>query len=158
MASFDAAIDVVLKNEGGYCFDSSDPGGETNFGICKRQYPQLDIAQLTREDACNIYRRDYWYFDLISDQGIATKLFDMSVNMGKGTAAKLIQRACCDLNRSVAIDGGLGPYTIEAINSLEPLALLSKLRELAAGHYYGLVSRNPKLAKFLNGWLKRAAQ
>ena len=31
--------------------DPQDPGGETNFGISKRSYPDLDIAGLTVADA-----------------------------------------------------------------------------------------------------------
>ena len=31
--------------------DPSDPGGETNWGISKREYPDLDIKNLTRDEA-----------------------------------------------------------------------------------------------------------
>src|SRR5690606_2973445 len=54
------AVEVVLEHEGGYVHDPHDPGGETKFGISKRQYPDLDIANLTREQAIEIYRRDWW--------------------------------------------------------------------------------------------------
>ena len=40
--------------------DSRDPGGETKFGISKRAHPDLDIANLTRDQAGAVYRRDYW--------------------------------------------------------------------------------------------------
>lgn len=53
-------IEFVLKWEGGYKNDSSDPGGETNWGISKRAYPNLDIKALTREGAIYLYRKDYW--------------------------------------------------------------------------------------------------
>ena len=48
------AIEHVLKFEGGYVNDPDDPGGETNFGISKRSYPDLDIAALTVADAVEI--------------------------------------------------------------------------------------------------------
>ena len=58
---FDAAFAIVVGVEGGYtlCLPG-DPGGETNYGISKRSYPDVDIAQLTLDDAKTIYRRDYW--------------------------------------------------------------------------------------------------
>ena len=43
MAEFSLAIPIVLENEGGYVDDPNDPGGETNFGISKRSYPNVDI-------------------------------------------------------------------------------------------------------------------
>lgn len=58
--SFLTAVAVVLEHEGGYVFDVHDPGGETNFGISKRSYPELDIKRLTRDDAIAIYHRDFW--------------------------------------------------------------------------------------------------
>ena len=40
--------------------DPHDAGGETNFGISKRQYPNLDIKNLTKQQAADIYKRDYY--------------------------------------------------------------------------------------------------
>ena len=51
MRAFDRVIDIVLAHEGGYSNDSVDPGGETNFGISKRQYPDVNIKNLTVENA-----------------------------------------------------------------------------------------------------------
>ena len=50
-------ISTVLKHEGGYVHDPKDLGGETNFGITKRWYPDIDIKNLTKEKASfqNIY-------------------------------------------------------------------------------------------------------
>ncbi len=58
--SFDQALKFVLEREGGYVNDSSDPGGETKFGISKKAYPNLDIRNLTPELAGAIYKADYW--------------------------------------------------------------------------------------------------
>jgi lysozyme family protein len=46
---FDKAIEIILKHEGGYVNDPDDPGGETKFGITKRNYPTLNIKSLTVE-------------------------------------------------------------------------------------------------------------
>lgn len=59
-ADFITAVDFTLRWEGGYVFNASDPGGETNFGISKLSYPMLDIKNLTVEQAQAIYYMDYW--------------------------------------------------------------------------------------------------
>ncbi len=58
--NFELCINFVLKWEGGYANNSLDPGGETHWGISKRSYPDLDIKNLTKQEAIDIYRRDYW--------------------------------------------------------------------------------------------------
>ena len=89
---FGPAIDFVLRWEGGYVNHPDDPGGETNFGISKRAHPDVDIAALTRAEAVEIYRREYWnpvassmphplslvYFDtaVLHGSGMARKWFD----------------------------------------------------------------------------------
>ena len=80
--TFDTAVTAVLSYEGGYVNDPNDPGGETNWGISKRAYPNLDIRNLTRDRAIQIYRRDYWD-SLGCDQfppAIVIALFDSAVN------------------------------------------------------------------------------
>ena len=56
---FREAIEVILKHEGGYVNDPVDPGGETNMGISKRAYPDLDIKGLTKQSVREIYYKDY---------------------------------------------------------------------------------------------------
>ena len=60
MTWFDQCFEKVIGFEGGYTLDPKDPGGETNWGISKRAYPSIDIKNLTREGAKEIYKRDYW--------------------------------------------------------------------------------------------------
>jgi lysozyme family protein len=152
MANFEDAIGTVLANEGGYTWDENDPGGETNFGISKRSYPNVDIKNLTVEEASAIYQRDFWKFDGINDQSVATKLFDSYVNMGH-TAIRLAQYIV-----GVYEDGMYGPRTESQINGDDPVAFLSDYRDSLAGHYRDIVNANPSLGRFLAGWLRRAAQ
>ncbi len=88
------ALDFVLKWEGGYVFDPLDPGGETNFGISKRAYPMLDVKSLTREEAADIYRHDYW--DKAGCEGLSWPLdmvvFDTAVNLGVRRALEFLSR------------------------------------------------------------------
>lgn len=110
-AAFDAAVGEVLRHEGGYVNDPRDPGGETRWGISKRSYPTLVIADLTREDAIAIYRRDYWD-RLRCDElppALALVVFDTGVNMGRERAVRLLQQAL-----GVTVDGVLGPKTLSA--------------------------------------------
>lgn len=153
------AVEVVLQHEGGYVNDPLDPGGETKWGISRRSYPELDIANLTREDAIAIYCRDWWQrygYDRLQDEAVATKLLDMAVNMGPATAHRLLQEAVVFLGYPVAVDGIIGPQTIGAANKADPKRLLQVLRWMAAHHYYRIAAQRPQLREFLIGWLRRA--
>lgn len=157
MAEFEKAIDKVLAHEGGYVNDPADPGGETNFGISKRRYPNEDISALTPERARQLYRIDYWQYDAIESQAVATKVFDLAVNMGPLRAHKILQMA---LNRlgpgMIEVDGVLGPQTLWAVNRTAECELLAAIRQRQKEFYLRLVHRDPGVAKFLPGWLKRA--
>lgn len=52
-------ITRTFSHEGGYSNNKDDPGGETNFWISRRQYPNLNIKELTIEEATQIYINDY---------------------------------------------------------------------------------------------------
>lgn len=147
-SNFDKAIPFILKHEGDYVNHPDDPGGETNFGITKRDYPHLDIKNITREDAIDIYRKVYWFsaLDQLPFQ-IAAKVFDMVVNMGRVQATKLAQRAA-----GVVDDGVFGPKTIDALKDTP----ISKIINQQVMFYSMLATRRPKLKVFLKGWLSRA--
>lgn len=93
MSTFDEAFDFVIGLEGGYSNDPDDVGGETRFGISKRAYPNVDIKQLTLEQAKQIYYRDYWTpagcNALIPS--MALLVFDASVNQGISAAREILQ-------------------------------------------------------------------
>ena len=152
MSSFDRAIQYVLQHEGGYVNDPVDPGGETNFGITKRNYPQLDIKHMTRDQAVEIYRKDYWrpVYDEMTDQDAACKVFDMSVNMGHRQAHKLLQRATGSDQ-----DGIFGNVTLGMANATPDL--VDKLCAVQSDFYHALVTKRPAMGKFLKGWLHRAS-
>lgn len=151
MAEFQKAIDYVLSNEGGIVNEPDDPGGLTNWGISSRAYPDLDIRNLTKDDAIAIYERDYWRFDGIQNQRIATKLFDASVNMGVSTAVRLLQLALV-----VTADGILGPETLRAINTADEHILMNEFKARLAKYYCDDVIVRPRMGVDLMGWLRRA--
>jgi lysozyme family protein len=161
--AFERAVARVLANEGGYACNPADPGGETRFGICKREYPQVDITSLTREGAVAIYFRDWWlryhYSDLPGP--IGAKLFDLAVNIGPEHAAHCLQRALRACGRRVDEDGLIGEETRTAAPAANQIALIAALRSEAAGYYRTLAAsehgrHGGGASEFLNGWLNRA--
>src|SRR3970040_1916824 len=91
----DDIFDRLISHEGEYNNDPNDPGGETKWGISKREYPNLIIKELTREDAKNIYYRDFYIkIGSISQfDGVIFQLFDFAVNSGINTTIRYFQRA-----------------------------------------------------------------
>jgi lysozyme family protein len=94
MSNFERAFNLVIGEEGGYVNDPQDPGGETKFGISKRSYPNVDIKQLTLEQAKQIYKRDYWDKLFLDTQKwhIALLMFDCAVNQGVGAAGSFYEK------------------------------------------------------------------
>lgn len=54
---FEEIVEFTLKWEGGY----TPPPDEGNFGISQRWHPDIDVKTLTRENAIEIYRKEYWF-------------------------------------------------------------------------------------------------
>jgi lysozyme family protein len=89
---FDVAVNEVLGEEGGYVNNVSDPGGETQWGISKRAFPDVDIKNLTRDDAKALYEAHYWtpllaYHLAPQFQRVA---FECAVNQGLGRCRALL--------------------------------------------------------------------
>jgi hypothetical protein len=59
-SKFYESIRWLIPIEGGYVNDPEDPGGETKWGIAKRFHPDVDIENLTPEEATWIYYTEYW--------------------------------------------------------------------------------------------------
>lgn len=161
--AFMRAVDRVLRDEGGYVDNPADRGGATKFGISRRAYPDLDIRNLTREQAVAIYFRDFWQrFHFSTVPGlVGAKLFDLAVNIGPGHAVKCLQRALRACKSVVPEDGVLGSETAAAASSANQLALLAALRSEGAGYYRVLAAlergrRESGDREFLDGWLNRA--
>lgn len=171
MADLQAALSTVFRHEGGLIDHPSDPGGVTNFGISARYLVDSGrastvevrdmILAMTKERAATIYRDDWWKplrLAQIYSQTVATKTFDMSINMGVKTGAKMLQR-CVNIiepDGRVEVDGVIGPVTILATNRIDPYWVMAEFRVAAANRYRSLIKRNPDLAAFRKGWMRRA--
>lgn len=156
---FYKAIDVVLKNEGGLSNNKHDKGGVTKYGISKKSYPCLDIANLTITQAIAIYKRDFWDpypYKKIINPNIAIKVFDLAINMGARAAHKVLQQALNFLGFDLSIDGKFGNMTLNAVNQANAQLLLSAIKLSASIYYHKIVASNDSQKIFLNGWLNRA--
>ena len=156
MKNFEEIIEQVLEHEGGYVNDPKDLGGETKYGITKRFYPDVDIKNLTIEQATEIYKKDYWDKNKVESlpQNLWHIYFDMCVNMGKRTAVKVLQRAAVNKGKNIEVDGGLGPMTIGALKGVE----LDRVRAFRVKYYVDLITARPEQEKFYLGWFRRATE
>ncbi len=148
---FNTACDRTLKSEGGYSNDPQDPGGETKYGISKRTYPQVDIKNLTYEQAKALYKRDFWdvlHGDSLYD-GVSYQLFDFAVNSGMGTAIRYYQRSL-----GVADDGHWGPVSQKAADTIDEsdqiMCIIAERQDFQ--------TRLEGWPRFGKGWARRNAQ
>lgn len=141
----------LLGHEGRYVNNPTDPGGETNWGISKRSYPHLNIKELTREQAIEIYRVDFWervHADRMYD-GLAWQLMDFAVNSGMETAVRYMQRAL-----RVADDGHWGPITEKAAAEISESDIIMRL----LGERLDFMTRRSNWEDAGKGWARRIAQ
>lgn len=162
MNRFDIFIEEVLKNEGGYVNDKNDPGGETKYGISKKSFPNINIKELTKDDAKKIYKERYWndLYDEIPNKFFAFKLFDLGINIGVKRVIKILQQTLNEYGRKdifiepLIVDGIFGKKTLKAVidnaNIIE-----NRFYASIEIFYRNLVEHNIKLKKFLKGWLNR---
>lgn len=148
--TFDDAFDRLIGHEGGYVKNPDDPGGETQWGISKRSYPNADIKTLTRDGARAIYLLDFWnriQADTLPD-GVAYQLFDFAVNSGIETAVRYLQRAI-----GVADDGHWGPHsqsTAKGMSETDMIMLLNAER-------LDFMTRLNNWPNASRGWARRIA-
>lgn len=166
MADFATYFPQLLKHEGGYTVDT---GGRTMYGVTEAvwkdyqkrsgKFPGVDIAKISPEMARAVYSALYWaplMADKITNQGAAVALFDFAVNAGISRAVKEAQAALNSMGYKLAVDGGMGPATLAAINKAGA-GFVNALTRRRIEFYKGLAASNPgKYGKYLAGWIKRA--
>lgn len=147
---FEDAFDRLIRHEGGYVNNPSDPGGETKWGISKRAFPNLNIAALTRVDAREIYKTFFWAPLEASTMpsSVAFQVFDFAVNSGIDTAIRYLQRAL-----KVADDGHFGPISRFALNTTSETDILMRFNAERLD-YMTRLSNWPDAGR---GWARRIA-
>lgn len=151
MTTWETAIAFVLKEEGGYTVDPNDHGGETNFGISKRRYPNLDIKNLTREAAVALYQKDFWNVCRCDDlpAPLAIAVFDAAVNQGEGGAGKMLQTLL-----GVKVDGKIGDETVAAVKKADG-AIVRRFLTKRMARYIRTVLKDPAQEVFIDNWSSR---
>ena len=149
--TFDTVFERTIGLEGQYVNNPLDPGGETNWGISKRAYPNLIIKLLTRDQAKNIYLNDFWNkieADGLPDS-VAYQLFDFAVNSGIETAIRYFQRTL-----NVADDGNFGLISKTAMAKMTESDMIMNLNAERL-EFMTKLNNWPNASK---GWARRIAQ
>ena len=126
-----------------------DKGLGTKYGIDAASHPGVDIRNLTRDAAAQIYWKESWT-DLYIEQlpiGVGEIVSNIAINLGKGKIKWLQEIA------GVSQDGKIGPATIAAVNKLNRQDIIDKLLAKLNVFYHTIgVGHNQK---FLKGWIAR---
>jgi lysozyme family protein len=146
-----------------------DPGGSAISGINSAAWPEqyqiiTNIPQSNpdRGTLVEAFYRQYiwneWLAALDSDE-VAKRVFDASVNMGSGTAVRLLQGAVNETfpgGGLIAEDGEFGTATVAGVNACGSDALVYDFQQARVAHYQAIVAANPADAKYLPAWTARA--
>lgn len=158
--NFNEAFNITVGHEGGYTANPKDRGNwttgiigkgklnGTKYGVSAMAYPNVDIKNLSVEQAKVIYKRDYWdkaKCDQLPN-GIRFHVFDCAVNSGVSRAIKTLQQAL-----GVTADGIIGPKTINASLKANQSELLKKFYDIRIAFY----KQQPSFKTFGKGWLNR---
>ena len=141
-----------------YKLPSGDMGGKYEVaGINDRYHPEAfkaisSLPAQERAKAAAEYIQGYTS-PLVEKLPQALQPFtqDLAFNRGLGGATKYIQQGLNTLGQKVAIDGGLGPKTLQAINQVEPRALMRAASDAQLQDEYNMAERNPARKKFIPG-------
>lgn len=155
-ALFYRIIERVFPSEGGLltaaeALRQGDPGGETHWGISKRAFPHVDITNLTRAQAIEIYRTEYWEHiggDTLPG-AVSYAALDAAINSGWTKSIMWLQKAA-----GVADDGKFGPISRAAVKAADPADLMLKLSADRL-EFMTKLSNWPVNSR---GWARRIAQ
>jgi lysozyme family protein len=152
------SFELMLQSEGGFVNHPSDPGGMTNLGVTKatwegwvgREVDEAEMRGLTAEKVEPLYKERY--FDAVRGDelpmGLDYLMFDFAVNAGAGRSIKTLQTAV-----GVTPDGGFGPMTMAAVQSVDPVELIERFSQAKEDFYRSLTT----FSTFGKGWLNRVA-
>jgi lysozyme family protein len=157
--NFEQCLALVLRSEGGFVNNPSDPGGMTNLGVTKKTWEawvghsvdEAAIRALGPADVAPLYKKNYWNAvqgDSLP-MGVDYAVFDCAVNSGTARAAKILQTIL-----GVPVDGVIGPQTIEAVDDENPRDIVTRFCDRRLQFLQIL----PTFDKFGNGWTRRVSQ
>jgi hypothetical protein len=141
-----------------YKLPAGDMGGNFEVaGINDKYHPDAfkrisSLPAQERAQAAAQYVKEYTS-PFVSKLPEAVQPFaqDLAFNRGMGGATKYIQQGLNTLGQKVAVDGGLGPKTLQAVNQVDPKALMRAASQAQLEDEYRMAQRNPARKKFING-------
>ena len=141
-----------------YKLPSGDQGGSYEVaGINDRYHPEAfkrisALPPQERAKAAAEYIQGYTA-PLVERLPQALQPFtqDLAFNRGLGGATKYIQQGLNALGQKVAVDGGMGPKTLQAINQVEPRSLMREASKAQLDDEYRRASEDPERKKFIGG-------
>ena len=141
-----------------YKLPAGDMGGNFEVaGINDKYHPDAfkrisSLPAQERTQAAAQYVKEYTS-PFVSKLPEAVQPFaqDLAFNRGMGGATKYIQQGLNTLGQKVTVDGGLGPKTLQAINQVEPKALMRAASQAQLEDEYRMAQRNPARKKFIGG-------
>jgi lysozyme family protein len=158
-------IEHIIKLEGGFSDHPKDPGGRTNMGITQTTYNKFygegekDVKDLSKAEAIAFYKQ-YLHvngvLDITSHPGIAAVVCDITVNSGKRTAIRILQRAINNSGGFCVVDGLWGIQTKAALENCSETQVMSALLTARLDFYSDIIEVNPNLEVFRKGWANRA--
>lgn len=172
----------IVAREGGYVNDPDDPGGATNYGVTIHTMRRLgldltgdgvvsisDVRALSRAQAVDIFVTHYFQRPRIAEMpgALQPSLFDMYVNAGSN-AVKILQRMLRDMGYAVAVDGAIGPQTLEAARDAaapDAMALRDAYGVARRNYYFRIADGRAASRKYARtrkggkgGWILRAEE
>lgn len=118
------------------------------------------IPQSERGPAVEQFYKDrFWnvWFDRLTSDEVAKRVFDCGINEGPEHAVKLLQAALVNVSGITGgIDGLWGWNTVQKANNCNPDMLAAAFRQARAQAYRDIVSSDQADSKYLAGWLARA--
>lgn len=157
---FDRALHhALLWETGGDLIDGAphevpgDAGGFTKWGIAQARWPDVDVPNLTYEDAELFYLEKFWHGPRVGElpADLSVQVFDWGVNAGVPRAARALQRQLGGLR----VDGLIGHRTLKRAGEVNPYNVTLHLGYRRRDFYHKLVALRPSQAKFLRGWERR---
>ena len=177
----DIAREIVAR-EGGFVNDPDDTGGATNFGVTLGTLRRLgldvdgdgeidvgDVQSLKPEQAVAIFVEHYYEQTGIRALPVVLQasVFDIYVNAGRA-AVRILQQLLVEMGHPIAVDGAIGPQTVEAAEvaaALAPQYLADAYGIASRNFYLRLADARPASRKFARsrsgekgGWVRRAEE
>jgi lysozyme family protein len=165
MANIKIYLPKLLKWEGGFVDDPSDPGGATNMGVTLATWRRVgydktgdglitaaDIKLLSPTDVEMVLQFFYWNrwkADQILNQSVAEQLVEWV--WGSGRWGIIIPQQILGITPV----GNVGPLTIASLNKTDQAKFHATVYQARVDFIKAICVNNPKLLRFKQGWINR---